>query len=57
MSIYSDGVTVYRLNPADVENFLTAKYGRKITAVNQARMAKQNQRIANFNARFKKPDV
>ncbi|WP_371362137.1 hypothetical protein SRRS_33660 [Sporomusa rhizae] len=41
MSISSNGVTVYRLNPDEIERFLAAKYGRKITAVNPARMANE----------------
>ena len=56
MSISSNGVTVYRLNPDEIERFLVAKYGRKITAVNPSRMAKRNQKIAKFNANYKKPD-
>ncbi len=56
MSISSNGMTIYRLNPDEIERFLTAKYGGKIAAVDPVKMAKQNQRIAKFNAKCKEPD-
>jgi hypothetical protein len=57
MNEYSNGVTLYRLKPEEIENFLTAKYGKKMAAVDQVKMAKRKQKIAVFNARYKQAGV
>jgi hypothetical protein len=41
-------VTVYRLSPEDVEKMLAVKYGDKLMAVNQARLAKHKERRARI---------
>lgn len=42
----NNGVKVYQLSPADIEKMLTVKYGGKLTAVNQTRLAKHKERRA-----------
>lgn len=37
-------VTVYLMSCEDIEKFLTAKYGKKLMAVNQASLARQNEK-------------
>jgi hypothetical protein len=47
MSMDSKGLTIYRMTPREVENFLSAKYGKKLVAVNSVKLAKQNQKREN----------
>lgn len=48
----SNGVTVYRLSPAEVEKLLADKYGGKLNAVNHAKLAKQNEKRAKMAERM-----
>lgn len=41
-------IKVYLWAREDVEKMLAAKYGKKLTAVNHAKLAKQNERQANW---------
>jgi len=43
MNIISNRVTIYRLTPEDVEQFLAAKYGGKIASVTVSRLARLTQ--------------
>ncbi len=42
---------VYLLAREDVEKMLADRYGKKLTAVNHAKLAKQNERQANWQKR------
>lgn len=44
----SNALTVYLMPREEVERLLAAKYGGKLIAVNPARLAKQNERKANW---------
>lgn len=57
MSVGPNGITIYRLSPEEVELFLTAKYGGKIAAVNSARLIKQNQKRAKYDAVYRNTDT
>lgn len=48
MSAAGNEVTVYLMSREDVEKLLELKYGKKLTKVNYARLAKQNERRANW---------
>lgn len=52
VSAVDNGVTVYRMTPEDVEKLLAAKYGGKLNAVNQAKLAKQNEKRAKMAERM-----
>ena len=43
-----NGMKVYLLAREDVEKLLAARYGQKLTAVNHAKLAKLNERRANW---------
>lgn len=48
MSTGGNGITVYLMSSEDVERLLTAKYGKKLVAVNRTKLAKQNEVRANW---------
>lgn len=48
MSEPGNGMKVYLLAREDVEKLLVARYGKKLTAVNHAKLAKLNERRANW---------
>ncbi|MDR3560944.1 MAG: hypothetical protein P4N59_05840 [Negativicutes bacterium] len=41
-------LTIYRLPPEEVEQLLVVKFGDKMAAVNPVRLARQNQKRANY---------
>lgn len=43
MSINSKGLTIYKLLPREVENYLAEKYGDKLAAVKYTKRTEQNQ--------------
>jgi hypothetical protein len=43
-----NGMKVYLLSCEDVEKLLVARYGKKLTAVNHAKLAKAQERRANW---------
>jgi hypothetical protein len=49
MSSDTNGLTIYRLIPEDVEKLLLAKYGEKLIAVNTLSLARQNQKRASYS--------
>ncbi|MDR3560704.1 MAG: hypothetical protein P4N59_04585 [Negativicutes bacterium] len=51
--IDSKGLTIYRMTPREVEQFLSAKYGDKLVAVNALKLAKQNQKRVNYGQGFR----
>jgi len=57
MSLGDNGITIYRLAPEEVEKFLSAKYGNRITAVNAGRLAKANERREKYDKTYRKTDI
>ncbi len=47
MPVDSKGLTIYRLLPQEVENYLSEKYGNRLIAVNSVKLAKQNETRVN----------
>ncbi|MDT8902035.1 hypothetical protein [Anaeroselena agilis] len=54
MSTTGSRVTIFLMSCEDLERMLTAKYGKKLMAVNQARLARQNERRTKWlgNAKY-----
>jgi hypothetical protein len=48
MDVSPNGVTIYRLEPEELEKLLLAKYGRKIAAVKPDSLAKLNEKRAKY---------
>lgn len=48
MEISPNGVTIYRLEPKELEKLLQAKYGGKIAAVKPDSLAKLNEKRAKY---------
>jgi len=48
------GLSVFRLQPEEVERLLTTQFGNKLVAVNVDRMEKQNQKRIKSAVYFQK---
>lgn len=53
MGISSNEVTVFKMQPEEIERLLAAQFGKKIAAVDPVKMAKRNQRIAKIHSKCK----
>lgn len=50
-------VTIFRLQPEEVEQLLLAKFGSKIAAVNTAVLTRMNQKRDRYAEACKKSDI
>ena len=54
MLIEENGLSIFRLQPDEVERLLAIQFGNKLVAINVVKLEKQNQKRINSTAYFQK---